>query len=157
MTDHKYTDEQIITALRVCIEGSSCKECPINPNHGNYGYCTNLALTHALNLINRQRAEIERLQNECDQAWEEHSDIQIKYDLLFDEAKALIEKSKAEAVKEFAEILKKEAGYFGRAVAVKDIDDLVKELTNSKRCPDCKYFAWCECFNGPCDLFEREE
>lgn len=61
MTEHKFTDEEIIRALQVCVDNSSCKECPINPNHGNYGYCTNLALTYALDLINRQRAEIERL------------------------------------------------------------------------------------------------
>lgn len=59
MTEHKFTDEEIIRALEVCVDNSSCKECPINPNHGNYGYCTNLALTYALDLINRQREEIE--------------------------------------------------------------------------------------------------
>ena len=48
MTEHKFTDEEVIKALEVCVDNSSCKECPINPNHGNYGYCTNLALTYAL-------------------------------------------------------------------------------------------------------------
>lgn len=64
MSENKYTDEQIVKALEICIEGSSCKECPINPNHGNYGYCTNLALTHALDLINRQSEKIADLEDE---------------------------------------------------------------------------------------------
>ena len=62
MTDKKFTDDEIIKALEVCVRNDSCKECPINPNHGNYGYCTNLALTYALYLINRQKAEIEKLE-----------------------------------------------------------------------------------------------
>ena len=39
------------------------------------------------------------------------------------------DKARAEVVKEFAARLRKEAGYFGRAVAVEDIDNLVKEMT----------------------------
>ena len=58
MTEHKFTDEEIIKALEVCLEGDNCKECPINPNQGNYGYCTGLAMKEALNLINRQKAEV---------------------------------------------------------------------------------------------------
>ena len=65
MTDHKFTDDEIIKALECCVNNDSCKECPINPNHGNYGYCTNLALTHALALINRQKVEIEATEKEC--------------------------------------------------------------------------------------------
>ena len=61
MTEHKFTDEEVIKALECCLQNDSCKECPINHNYGNYGYCTNLALTYALDLINRQNAEIERL------------------------------------------------------------------------------------------------
>lgn len=62
MTDHKFTDAEIVKALEVCVNNDSCKECPINPNHGNYGYCTNLALTHALALINRQKKQIKELE-----------------------------------------------------------------------------------------------
>lgn len=63
MTEHKFTDEEVIKALEVCVDNSSCKECPINPNHGNYGYCTNLAITYALDLIKRQKAEIKALED----------------------------------------------------------------------------------------------
>lgn len=68
MVEHKSTDEEIIKALECCVNNDSCKECPINPNHGNYGYCTNLALTHALILINRQRAEFAELKRKYELA-----------------------------------------------------------------------------------------
>ena len=100
MTEHKFTDEEIIKALEVCVNNSSCKECPINPNYGNYGYCTNLALSHALNLINRQKVEIEVLKAERD-----------NYKTWYFQTVTELEEAKAEAVKAFAERLKK---YYAR-------------------------------------------
>ncbi len=32
------TDNDIVKALECCVNNDSCKECPINPNYGNYGY-----------------------------------------------------------------------------------------------------------------------
>lgn len=140
MTDHKYTDEEIIKALEYCkkldYNFEECKQCP----YGGKCYEGDVNFLQDIHdLINRQSEDIDRL-------------IEINSHNVVSQYEI-----KAEAIKEFAERLKKEAGYFGRAVAVKDIDNLVEELTAPKRCPDCKYFAWCECFNGPCDLFEREE
>lgn len=107
MTEHKFTDEEIIKALEVCVNNSSCKECPINPNYGNYGYCTNLALSHALNLINRQKAEV----------------------AYWTDAAA---NAKKETVKEFAERLKKYyASLNGKTAAVGveyHIDQIAKEM-----------------------------
>jgi N utilization substance protein A len=57
------TDEQIKKALECCANNGDCKECAINPHKGNYGYCTSLAIKAALDLINHQKAEIERLKN----------------------------------------------------------------------------------------------
>jgi hypothetical protein len=68
MMERKFTDEEVIKSLECCVNNDSCKECPINPNYGNYGYCTNLALTHALTLINRQRAEIAELKQKYELA-----------------------------------------------------------------------------------------
>lgn len=59
MTDHKFTDDEIIHSLKVCSNDGDCSECLINPHKGNYGYCTSLAIKAALDLINRQKAEIE--------------------------------------------------------------------------------------------------
>lgn len=49
------TDNEIIKALEICANDGDCKECKINPHHGNYGYCTSLAIKAALDLINRQK------------------------------------------------------------------------------------------------------
>ena len=95
---HKFTDEEVIKALEVCVDNSSCKECPINPNHGNYGYCTNLALTYALDLIKRQKAEIELLK----EATTNTINTSIEFGL---DKEGQIKKAKVEAVKEFAERL----------------------------------------------------
>ena len=91
------------------------------------------AINDAIDLINRQKAEVEMLCMELDE-------VIIAKDLLFDEAEALIKKTKAEAIKEFAERLKAldrldvDVSYgYGRehyteAIAVNLIDNLVKEI-----------------------------
>lgn len=61
MTEHKFTDEEVINSLKICANNGECKECAINPHKGNYGFCTGLAINAALDLINRQREEIERM------------------------------------------------------------------------------------------------
>lgn len=55
------TDNEIIKALEVCANNGDCEECAINPHHGNYGYCTSLAIKAALDLIKRQQEKIEML------------------------------------------------------------------------------------------------
>lgn len=55
------TDNDIVKALECCTKGLECKNCPANPHKGNYGYCTGLLLKGTLDLINRQKDEIERL------------------------------------------------------------------------------------------------
>ena len=76
------------------------------------------------NLINRQKAEIERLCMELDE-------VIIAKDLLFDEAEALIKKTKAKAHKEFAERLKKELS-FGKYIQADQIDNLLKETESEQ-------------------------
>ena len=58
MTEHKYTYEEIIKALECCltVEVKGCGECPYRDEN-----CINRIMTDALDLINRQRAEIESL------------------------------------------------------------------------------------------------
>ena len=68
MSDRKFTDDEIIHSLKVCSNDGDCSECLINPHKGNYGYCTSLAIKAALDLINRQKAEIEKLTTERDEA-----------------------------------------------------------------------------------------
>ena len=61
MTDKNLTDNEILKALEICSNDGDCNECKINPHKGNYGYCTSIAIKAALDLINRQQEEIEKL------------------------------------------------------------------------------------------------
>ena len=39
---------------------------------------------------------------------------------------------------------------------IKMVDNLVKVITEGKKCTQCRYFVGCECFDGKvCDLFEE--
>lgn len=108
MTEHKYTDEEVIKALECCVaEGyPTCDECPFD------GCCcdgTNKMLNNALALINRQKAEVAFWMDAAANA-------------------------KKEAVKEFAEKLKKECLFDRGYEILQDgtIDHLVKEFTEEK-------------------------
>lgn len=115
------TDNEIIEILECCAN-ADCKSCPCNiDNH----YCKDLESQEILNLINRQKAEIEKLKN---------TDFQV-------EVSSRIEKEiRAEAIKEFAEKLKQQAfecdvsfglgkEHYTKAVAVIEIDKIVEEMT----------------------------
>lgn len=110
MTDHKCTDEQIIKALDHCRNGergSKCSKCEYVTG------CKTYLIGLALDLINRQRAEIERLQEYYKRYYDltrETKELQDEVEhardrlSLFDDA---ITNAKAEAIKEFAEKMKK--------------------------------------------------
>lgn len=56
------TDKEIIKALECCQnEECVCKECPLH--YRRSADCVDYLTRNALNLINRQQAEIERLQS----------------------------------------------------------------------------------------------
>lgn len=162
MAERKSTDEEVIKALQVCVANDSCKECPINPNHGNYRYCTNLALTYALDLINRQRAEIERLQTAANNAVRCFTRLETIYKIKCKQ----LETAKAEAIKEFAERLKErffnyyeglnantsKSNYHGETLMFYEVADmiencienLVEEMTEGKPCTDGADCSTCE-------------
>ena len=120
------TDNEIIKALECCVKGLECKNCPANPHKGNYGYCTSLLLKDALDLINRQQAEIERLTAERDAM---HQDV-----IAAEEYAWQCKTAKAESIKEFAERLKEKYLDDEKIVnmawvnAIEHIDNLLKEL-----------------------------
>ena len=84
-------DNEIIQALECCAIKHNCKECPYKVDRCKL---LNGVLSDALDLINRQKAEIERLHKEVGY-WEAETK----------EARADIDQSVAEAIKEFAERL----------------------------------------------------
>ena len=122
------TDNDIIKALECCMLNKKCEECPLCRTLREP--CRVVLARGAFNLINRQKAEIERLQKENSENFNKwlifKKRIQERYAELYEEAKGVV---RAEAIKELAirfnemvtEIYNKHIfGYF-------DLDDSEKE------------------------------
>lgn len=110
-------DNDIVKALEHCVKLGSCAACP-------YWSCCGELPRDSFDLINRQKAEIERL--EAYNANLEAANSHIT-NTLWDE----VVKAKTEAIKEFAERLKQMRVNLCsiEMVAVGDIDAIVEEMT----------------------------
>ena len=115
------TDNDIKKALECCKAHDfiMCpNDCPLLIDE----QCSLTMSAEALNLINRQQAEIERLKAEADMA--------------DGSAEALIQTSKTEAIKEFERKIKAHAYYIDvpkehRVVDEDDIDTVLRDMTES--------------------------
>jgi hypothetical protein len=129
MTDHKFTDDDVIKALECCkrpANQTSCDDCPYQFSNEK---CSSKLIDDALALINRQKAEIEKLGRD-------------RYQLLPDGRVELIPRTdinaiKAEAIKEFAQRLKSDLGripqhQFTRSQIEWSINTFVKEMTEEQ-------------------------
>ena len=130
------TDNEIIKALECCqFAFEMDKTCDFHCPMCGVNFCQTRLLISALSLINRQKAEIERLNS-----WVVSLEdlCETKSTLLTDANWSLLT-AKAEAIKEFAERLKinitmnnTNDGYLDYAVdyncLIEDVDDLVKEM-----------------------------
>lgn len=109
------TDEQIIKAVGICRTPDTCRGCPYHELYT--AGCVCALMKDVFDLINRQKAKIEREINQI----------------------------KSEAIKEFAEQLKQNitesvalywdegtGGYYLAEDVIDDIDNLVKEMTEEK-------------------------
>ena len=124
MTERKFTDEEVIKALECCSKDNvkDCDACPYEDMETKT-YCVNELIKDALDLINRQKEQIEELRK----------GFKADADYFANEYDSYI---RAEAIKEFAKRLKYRyrvveisSGGFIPAVILKDIDNLVKEMT----------------------------
>lgn len=138
MRNKKLTDEDVVEGLERCISTTTdkaCAGCPFNKQ--NLCDIDQWALEkYALNLINRQKAEIERLKSANDEKFCQWDMLAEKtkqhYADLYNEAKDIL---KSEAYKEFAEKLKKRydnpvwylGGYNG---FFDNLDNFVKEMVD---------------------------
>lgn len=128
MTDHKFTDEEeeVINCLCFYVD-RQCNNCDIKDSACCVS-CVNTEIRDALALINRQKAEIERLTAERDN---EHR----CYLHICEDLKQAVNRNitaKSEAIKDFAQRLKEKRGTtfpFVSTVFTADIDTLVKEMT----------------------------
>ncbi len=138
------TDEQIIKALESCDTREWCNDCPLKDND----HCKDVLSNQSVNLINRQKAEIDELKSdlrlktndynylkaECEKIQKVSSD---RTDRLINTVVNL-KNARSEAIKEFAERLKKKTYPFPcaigveNAVSIRTIDDLVKEMVGDK-------------------------
>ena len=95
------TDNDIIKALECCYNiKENCDKCPCGFSSAEPA-CYDKIKKDALDLINRQKAEIERLTVPQELIDDDFCGVVCEF------AEELIEKAKAEAVKEFAEKVKK--------------------------------------------------
>ena len=131
-------DEQIIKALECCAtdDGDDCFQCPYSNiffEPGNGG-CVNRCRKDAIDLINRQTAEIERLKRK-------NKILSINADTAFqdglNENRDLFKKEvepeiKSEAIKEFARELKCGVPQETGIIRCADVDKLVKAMTEAK-------------------------
>ena len=101
MTDHKFTDAETVKALECCNTPGSCCECPYyGINEVEYDdLCVQTLINDILPLINRQKAEIERLNKEVDRL----SQCVLYHDGIVSDLKKDVFNAKAEAIKEFVE------------------------------------------------------
>ena len=128
--ENRISDDEIISSLEVIATTRNCSECKIrNCNWGDCN-CSQITANAALDLINRQKAEIERLK-ECPKCIYEYDGKTTEYCVQGPCSNfKTVEQIKSEAIKEFAEKLNKRFYLCaGRCVVnVYHIDNLLKEM-----------------------------
>lgn len=144
MSERKYTDEEIVKAIECCFLNGDCSGCPAE--FREYGeICVRCVGKNALEMFNRQNAEIEELEYDRKlifdegKAWQKKANaLQVELDAMRGAAnsyKMHYENAKAEAIKEFAEKLKANMchGYpyleIEEDLFRRDVDNLVAEMT----------------------------
>ena len=125
MTDKKITDEEIKSSLEVIATTRNCNECKIRNCKWGTCNCSQITANAALDLINRQEAEIEKLKGST-----------IVSNIM--ESQRIKREAKAEAYKEFAERLNEEAQIadcfdsYNMVVGTHFIDNLLKEMVGEE-------------------------
>ena len=125
MTDNKFTDEEIKSSLEVIATTRNCNECKIRNCKWGTCNCSQITANAALDLINRQETEIEKLKGST-----------IVSNIM--ESQRIKREAKAEAYKEFAERLNEEAQIadcfdsYNMVVGTHFIDNLLKEMVGEE-------------------------
>ena len=127
------TDKDIIKALECCGIKTDCKGCYFD-THESEDICAREIVKNAFDIINHQKEEIEFLRKTIGKNDKKALDVTLEE----------IEKSRVEAITEFAERLKQTitneintyynsngGGYYLAEDTIEDIDNLVKEMTGN--------------------------
>ena len=125
------TDKDIVKALECCGIKTDCKGCYFD-THESEDICAREIVKNAFDLINHQKEEIEFLRKTIGKNSKKALDVTLEE----------IEKSRVEAITEFAERLKQTitneintyynsngGGYYLAEDRIEDIDNLVKEMS----------------------------
>ena len=123
------TDNEIIKALECCVE-KGCDTCPLRP--GFMG-CYEVVMSAVLSIINRQKAEIERLAKALEETVRCFHRMESLYNIKCMELKV----AKDNIIQEFSDRLKKRQCHYSETentfdfdgVTVEDIDDIAEEMT----------------------------
>ena len=119
------TDNQIIKALEGCWLEGNCEHCPMKKDNK----CKAILRQIVLDLINRQQAEIERLNKQNEALHKRYINKHTAYCELLDE----LEETKIESIKEFAERLKDKFSALKYTIATNrktvTVDFLQEEVT----------------------------
>lgn len=138
MTNKRYTDEEIKSSLEVIATTQNCNECKIRNCRWGTCNCSQITANAALDLINRQRAEIERLK-ECPKCVYEYDGEVTEYCVQGPCPNfKTVEQIKTEAYKEFAARLKSylllnEKGSTISVISFENIDNLLKEMVDEEK------------------------
>ena len=161
MTDKKLTDEEIISSLEVIATTCNCNECKIRSGKWGTCNCSETTANAALDLINHQKLEIESLKSELSNTRRRalleaaskfaghsnyHGDTILCKLICMAEGKDVgiakpldISEIKTEAVKEFAERLKKDLFYkcgdinYSETCDLRNlIDNILKEMVGEE-------------------------
>lgn len=133
MTDKKFTDEEIIKSLECCVKSKTMRDCLKSkcPFSKEWELCCSKMLY--LDLINRQKAEIERLK-ECPKCVYEYDGETMEYCVQGPCSNfKTVEQVKSEACKNFSQKLIKSSRLIAYAngfdiKAVVDVEEIVKIL-----------------------------
>lgn len=131
------TDNEIIKAMQCVIgNGVSCSECEYQKALP-FPSCRRMCAANALDLINRQKTEIEELRERISYLEKSIDCSRKEYNRLLQK----LQRAKSEAIKEFAERLKKTSIIFDigddkkskvTVVSTFAIDKIAKEMTEVK-------------------------
>lgn len=120
------TDNEIIKALECCCVEHACSKCHYSEH--KTAMCITEIMRDALDLINRQREEIERLKTAGEEAISCFNGMESLYNIKCVELKV----ARAEAVKEFAERLKEDCPAKLLVIHFDALDNLAKEMVGEQ-------------------------
>lgn len=154
--ENKVSDDEIISSLEVIATTRNCNDCKIRNCKWGDCDCSQITANAALDLINRQKTEIKRLQKEVNlvsiqfqDAQERYEEVQTEIEQWKEEANKYqklwciaiddIEAAKSEAYKEFAERLNEKAQMadcfdsYKMVVGTHFINNLLKEMAGEEK------------------------